>query len=296
MDADLAGLWVSAATTLVALMTTDGWGRVKAGFAGLWRRRHPGHVEAVETDLEASRAVVMAARRCGDGLAEAEAELVAEWQGRLRRLAGSDEELQGQIRRLVEDLRPLLSSSAPAGPVVVRARASGRSRIYQAGRDQHFHYGAAVRRVAASGAVDGGSPYPGLASFSAEQAAWFFGRDRLVADLLGRLNECLVAGGPVMLVAPSGAGKSSLLRAGVLPAIADGGLTPAGSRHWPRVIFTPGAHPLRRAAVALLAACPDESGPRIQADPGTGDLDSLLARAAKAAAEENSSWRWPGRG
>jgi len=133
VDAELATLWSAAATTLVTLMTTDGWERVKAGFAGLWRR-HPGQAGAVEADLEASRAAAMAARRDGD--AQAEAELTAEWRSRLRRLAGADEELQDEVRRLVEEFRPLLSGSTPAGPVVMRARASGGSRIYQAGRDQ----------------------------------------------------------------------------------------------------------------------------------------------------------------
>jgi len=60
----------------------------------------------------------------------------------------------------------------------------------------------------------------------------------------------------VTVVAPSGAGKSSLLRAGLLPKVAAGGFTPAGSRHWPRVVFTPGTHPMREAAAALLAVVP----------------------------------------
>ena len=61
-------------------------------------------------------------------------------------------------------------------------------------------------------------------------------------------------------------------------------MTPAGSRHWPRVVFTPGAHPLREAAAALAAACP--SGSPVPAEPSAGDLDVLLARAARAV--------WPG--
>jgi len=52
VDGDLAVLCSAAATTLVTLMTTDSWERVKAGFAGLWRRVHPGQAAAVEADLE----------------------------------------------------------------------------------------------------------------------------------------------------------------------------------------------------------------------------------------------------
>lgn len=88
MDGELAVLWSAAATTLVTLMTTDSWERVKAGFAGLWRHASPGQAAAVEADLEAARTTAVAARRGGDE--EAVAELAAEWRSRLRRLAGPD--------------------------------------------------------------------------------------------------------------------------------------------------------------------------------------------------------------
>jgi hypothetical protein len=133
MDADLAVLWSTAATTLVTLMTTDSWERVKAGFAALWRRAAPEQAGAVEADLEAARTSAAAARRAGDG--EATADLVTEWRNRLRRLADSDEVLQGEVRRLVQEFRPLLPGDL-AGPVVMVARASGGSRVNQAGRDQ----------------------------------------------------------------------------------------------------------------------------------------------------------------
>jgi hypothetical protein len=133
VDAELAALWSAAATTLVTLMTTDSWERVKAAFAGLWRRAHPEQASGVEADLELARAAAVAARGVGDE--EAVAELAAEWRSRLRRLAGSDEALQGEVRRLVEEFRPLVPGG-PAGPVVMVARASGGSRVNQAGRDQ----------------------------------------------------------------------------------------------------------------------------------------------------------------
>ena len=133
------------------------------------------------------------------------------------------------------------------------------------------------------GNADVGCPYPGLAPFAAEQAEWFFGRDRLTADLVNRLDACLSEGVPVMMVAASGAGKSSLLRAGLLPKVAAGALTPAGSRHWPRVVFTPGAHPMRAAATALLRALPAGSIASGPSNPQAGDLDYLLARAVAEA-------------
>jgi len=56
-------------------------------------------------------------------------------------------------------------------------------------------------------------------------------------------------------VAPSGAGKSSLLGAGLLTALAEGRLPAPRSAAWPRVLITPGPHPLEvlRAALATLA-------------------------------------------
>ncbi|MGW3148792.1 nSTAND1 domain-containing NTPase [Streptomyces sp. NPDC001177] len=133
----------------------------------------------------------------------------------------------------------------------LEAYASERARIYQARRDLyvserdlHLHYEDGVRaaRRVRTAAVSQDCPYPGLAAFSAEQAQWFFGRDALVAKLLVRLDACLVVGGALVVVAPSGAGKSSLLRAGLLPEVARGALP--GSALWPRLWLTPTAHPM----------------------------------------------------
>jgi WD40 repeat protein len=142
----------------------------------------------------------------------------------------------------------------------LEAQASDRARIYQARRDLylserdlHLHYEDGVRTAhrVHSAAVSQECPYPGLAAFSAEQTQWFFGRDALVAKLLVRLDACLAVGGALVVVAPSGAGKSSLLRAGLLPEVARGALP--GSAHWPRLLLTPTAHPM-----AALGACLSE--------------------------------------
>jgi WD40 repeat protein len=96
-------------------------------------------------------------------------------------------------------------------------------------------------------------PYPGLAAFGPEQARWFFGRDRLIAELVDRTAATAECGGMLAVVAVSGAGKSSALRAGLLPAISRGALPIARSRRWPQIVMTPTAHPARELASQLSA-------------------------------------------
>src|SRR5262249_21589560 len=86
-------------------------------------------------------------------------------------------------------------------------------------------------------------PYLGLAAFGPEQARWFFGRERATAELVGRLTERLDGTGPLVVAAPSGAGKSSLLRAGLLPALGRGVFPVPGARSWPHLLFTPTTQP-----------------------------------------------------
>src|SRR5215217_5637449 len=82
-------------------------------------------------------------------------------------------------------------------------------------------------------------PYMGLATFDAGDAQYFFGREQLVAELVARL-----VGAPLLaVVGPSGSGKSSVLRAGLLPALA-GGVLP-GSNGWTQALIRPGEQPLR---------------------------------------------------
>jgi len=158
----------------------------------------------------------------------------------------------------------------------LEAVAAGEAVINQAGRDLHLHLGTGERAVRRAGpGAAGECPYPGLAAFTAEQADWFFGRDRLTADLIGRLGDCVTEGGPLMVVAPSGAGKSSLLRAGLLAGLSRGALAAPGSSTWPQLVFTPGRHPLREAAthLAALTDCP------VPLDPGPPELTSMLRQA-----------------
>jgi WD40 repeat protein/DNA-binding SARP family transcriptional activator len=82
-------------------------------------------------------------------------------------------------------------------------------------------------------------PFKGLAAFENADAGYFFGRERLVAELVARLVGAPLVG----VVGHSGSGKSSLVAAGLLPALAAGILP--GSDTWPLVLLRPGEHPLR---------------------------------------------------
>ncbi|MFD3544561.1 helix-turn-helix domain-containing protein [Streptomyces sp. NPDC058655] len=90
----------------------------------------------------------------------------------------------------------------------------------------------------------GACPYPGLPAFTARDAGRYFGRARATAELVERVFE-RIGDGPLLLVAPSGAGKSSLLNAGLVPALGRvGGFPMPGADTWPVVRFTPTARPL----------------------------------------------------
>ncbi|MFI7408664.1 AAA family ATPase [Streptomyces sp. NPDC049627] len=96
-------------------------------------------------------------------------------------------------------------------------------------------------------AVSGGvCPYRGLASYRQEDARWFFGRERSTDTLVGQLRAVEKTGGLVMLVGASGAGKSSLLNAGLVPALQSGALGGEESDERPSTVvqLVPGSDPL----------------------------------------------------
>src|SRR5271165_173763 len=129
-----------------------------------------------------------------------------------------------------------------------------------------------------------GSPYRGLAVFGEQDAGWFFGREAATTALLDRMSRLLAGAGLLVVSGASGAGKSSLLRAGVLPRIRADGLAAApGAASWPCVVFTPTRAPLDELAlrVAPLAGADAAAVRRgLAADP---DGFALTARQAALA-------------
>lgn len=93
------------------------------------------------------------------------------------------------------------------------------------------------------------NPYKGLEAFEEADAADFHGRDDLVAGILKRFHAAGVRSRLVLVVGGSGTGKSSVVRAGVLPHLR-AGVVP-GSGRWLITTCTPGANPFQRLADAL---------------------------------------------
>jgi WD domain, G-beta repeat len=131
-----------------------------------------------------------------------------------------------------------------------------------------------------------GCPYRGLLPFGESDAGVFYGRERLAAELAARLAAQAASGGLVVVTGASGAGKSSLLRAGLLPILARGRQMP-GSERWPRIVMTPTKDPLTELAAQLAAVGgPDALAVRegLARHPGQAHLairSAVLAAAAR---------------
>jgi WD40 repeat protein/serine/threonine protein kinase len=94
------------------------------------------------------------------------------------------------------------------------------------------------------------NPYKGLRPFLEADAADFFGRERTSEQLIARMSEPGEASRFLAVVGPSGGGKSSLVRAGLLPALRNGAVP--GSDRWFVVEMFPGAYPFEELEAALL--------------------------------------------
>ena len=134
------------------------------------------------------------------------------------------------------------------------------------------------------GPVWPGCPYLGLVPFQERDARFFYGRDELVAQLVQRLLARLDGTGMLLVAGESGAGKSSLLRAGLMPRLAAGVLGP-GSQGWPRRVIRPTGNPLRELAMHLAdvaGADPVSVYRSLSAAPGEAPM--LVEQAVRTAA------------
>src|SRR5215467_12453554 len=91
------------------------------------------------------------------------------------------------------------------------------------------------------------SPFPGLRTFSQDESELFFGREGQSDELARKLGQTRF----VAVVGTSGSGKSSLVRAGLLPSLEGGFMADAGA-HWRMAIFRPQDDPIGFLARALV--------------------------------------------
>ncbi|MCP4288848.1 MAG: hypothetical protein GY792_31235 [Gammaproteobacteria bacterium] len=93
----------------------------------------------------------------------------------------------------------------------------------------------------------GANPYRGLRKFTEDDAKFFFGRNAAIESLLGTAHYLVETETSrqipdlIAVLGPSGSGKSSLVRAGLIPALWDGRVE--GSHQWPIKVMLPGDHP-----------------------------------------------------
>lgn len=103
------------------------------------------------------------------------------------------------------------------------------------------------------------NPYKGLRAFGEADADDFYGRETLVQALLTRLSAEDDLARFLAVVGPSGSGKSSVVRAALLPALRRGGLP--GSEQWFITDMVPGRHPLEELEAALLRVAANPPAP-----------------------------------
>lgn len=99
--------------------------------------------------------------------------------------------------------------------------------------------------------IDVYNPYKGLRAFQEADCDDFFGREAFVDQLVRHLSESRF----LALVGPSGSGKSSSVKAGLIPVLRGGAILPednvAGSKNWFVAEMVPGTHPLEELELAL---------------------------------------------
>ncbi len=119
------------------------------------------------------------------------------------------------------------------------------------------------------------NPFPGLRPFESTETHLFFGRDGQSEELLRRLKRTRF----LAVVGTSGSGKSSLVRAGLLPALQGGLMASAGS-DWRIAILRPGGDPIGNLASALAASNVLGTGDEKSSEMQTALAETTLRRSS----------------
>ena len=133
-------LVTAASTGLIEALTTQTWEQARTAMVGLWRRVHPNRAEAISEELAEVRREAIAAQQRGE--LAVRHELIVDWRGRLRRLLDADPSSAIELKRILDEvITPMLSAegSSMINNIVMNAHATGRSIVYQAGRDVNIN-------------------------------------------------------------------------------------------------------------------------------------------------------------
>ena len=131
-------------------------------------------------------------------------------------------------------------------------------------------------------AVPTANPYKGLRAFGEADQGEFFGRDAIVEELVAHLNDEGGAGRFIALVGASGSGKSSIVRAGLVPRLRSGAVE--GSSDWFIATMVPGSRPFAELQAALTSIAVSNPG-----TPATVPDELEFARILRAATPSNQS-------
>ena len=150
----------------------------------------------------------------------------------------------------VRDVRPELPRGVDE--VIARATAKDQSQRFSDVVEVATELRAALEgsRVARKPISEIRNPYKGLRAFLEADAGDFFGREAVTKRLIRSLAEDDSAARFLAVVGPSGSGKSSVVRAGLVPALRRGAIP--GSERWYVIEVRPGPHPMREIESALL--------------------------------------------
>ncbi len=124
------------------------------------------------------------------------------------------------------------------------------------------------------------NPYKGLRAFQETDRADFFGRDHLIEQIIATTHDHALTA----VVGPSGSGKSSVVKAGLLPAVRSGALT--SSRDWLIADMFPGSYPFEELGAALMRVAVDRPS-NLFDDLGTDERG--LVRASKRVLPDDGS-------
>ena len=167
--------------------------------------------------------------------------------------------IDGKTNREIADILVLAEGTVKQYSTSIYRKLKVRSRVQAIARARDLNF--VVKKPEVAVVINAGqlpvpkNPYKGLRAFQVADVQDFYGREKLIQRLLSRLQEDVEYRRFLAVVGPSGSGKSSVVKAGLIPALWRGDLP--GSENWYIVDLLPGRRPLDELEIALLRVISD---------------------------------------